>query len=192
MPATVVVETGAGLATANAYATTAAVEAQLQQLKDYDTTWALLTADQKGYAVIDATTYLDTNFRFYGQPLYQDQALCWPRTRNYDAKGFLIEPGLVPAQLVKALALMSQEWARSTTGLTAVQSSSGPVQSWSADGVSISFDTQAQATSGEAGVDSNPTLLGVRIPQVEFLLRSIGVRKDQTFLESNRVTERIA
>ena len=76
---TVVVETGAGLTTANSYCTVAEADTY-HTTHLYPRVWDEATSDQKARAVIWATRLLDEQCRWRGERASTAQALRWPRT----------------------------------------------------------------------------------------------------------------
>lgn len=74
-----IVETGAGLANAESYASVAAADARNAALGVTD--WALLTTGAKEIALRNGTIFMTTNYRtrWGGRRVYQAQALDFPR-----------------------------------------------------------------------------------------------------------------
>lgn len=93
------VEDGTGLANSNAYITVAEYEAYWTDrgVDETGVTEALLQA-----AIVKATMYVDTAFKFRGKRSTSTQALEFPRAYLYDELGNLIEG--VPAKLKNAIA----------------------------------------------------------------------------------------
>ena len=76
--ATLVIENGDGLPTANSYVT-------LEECNEYhtcrnETDWGVATDADKTFAIIKATDYLDQHFKFTSTKKNQAQALKFPRT----------------------------------------------------------------------------------------------------------------
>jgi len=76
--ATLVVETGSGLTTSNAYATVAQADAYHER-RLHSQVWEQATDDEKTRALIQATQELDDAVIWLGVPVNSSQALCWPR-----------------------------------------------------------------------------------------------------------------
>jgi hypothetical protein len=94
-----VVEDGTGLPDANSYATAADMVAHFT---DRGVDLAGFSTTQIEQALVRATDYLETNFKFVGFKESKDQGLSWPRYANFDDRdGFNFDP--VPDPLVKAL-----------------------------------------------------------------------------------------
>jgi hypothetical protein len=99
----IVVEDGAGLTDAVAYAT-------VQNVLDYATARGLLFSGSttlQEQAIVRATTYLDARYRgrFDGYPTrLRDQSLAWPRSGCYDVEGVLIASNIVPREIIAATA----------------------------------------------------------------------------------------
>jgi len=176
---TITVEDGTGLTASNAYIDVADTEVRIEKQKEFSA-WKNLQPNDQVLAIIAAAQYLDIHFRFYGSVLFPDQALQWPRTKNFDIRGVSIQPGVIPDQLLESNARLALEWGRIQTGLVTRQEGSGAVKSWKADGVEVQFDTEGFAGSA---------LLGTRFTQVELILRSIGARRTVENLETNFKTE---
>ena len=96
-----VVETGAGLANANSFASVAAADAYVADRGI--TGWSTLTTTAKEQALIRATDYLEATYRsaWKGFRNTEAQALSWPR---YDVwvEMFLIDSDTVPSAVVRA------------------------------------------------------------------------------------------
>jgi len=101
--ADLVVETGAGLSTANAYCTVD--EADLYHEKHlYASDWTSATDDNKEIALMWATRLLDENVRWNGRVMSDDQALAWPRSQVYTIEGYSVASNTVPQFLKNATA----------------------------------------------------------------------------------------
>jgi hypothetical protein len=83
MPLTLIKETGAGLANANAYADVADADAY-HAGHLYATAWTGATAVQKTAALVMATRLIDAEYQFNGVKTMDSQALLWPRYRCVD------------------------------------------------------------------------------------------------------------
>lgn len=75
-----VVEDGTGLANAESYVSVA--DADAYHVDFGNTAWASSTEPAKEAALRRATQYLDSRYRYRGEPLTDTQALAWPRTIN--------------------------------------------------------------------------------------------------------------
>lgn len=176
MPSLLTVETGAGLNNANSYISAADAGTLLIAHPDYAVYWSAKTADEQEKALIKSTEWLDTRFRFYGAALTRIQALQWPRTKNYDHHGILMPGGVVPVVLKKSTALMALQWVKETN-LYNVVPETGLPKSVSIEGLSVSFDS--------GGLEMT-ALTGKRYPEVELMLKNLGVFKEAEFFESRR------
>lgn len=182
MAIVLVKETGAGLTNANAYETVAGATARLETHPDYATLWAPLTEDQQEAALINATTFLDTKWRWYGWTRTTGQSLKFPRTKIYDSNGVLLAKGSMPEALKTANALVAMEWVKEA-GLFNLVEETGGVKSFSSAGISLSLG----AASGKAETN---LLLGKRMPEVELMLKNLGEFKDDAWFESRRTESR--
>ena len=174
---TLVLEDGSGYVDANSYASIEHADNELQTHPDYTLVWYPATSSQKASALINGTFYLDCRFRWYGWSKTESQSLGFPRTRVYSRRGVVYLPGVIPAELIKATCLVGIKWLSKGTLFNSL-SEKGPAQSIAA-GITVEY---------------NPTILnqqflvGVRMTEVEQLLRSIGEFKEKEFY-SNRITE---
>lgn len=101
--ATLVVETGAGLATANSYCNED--EADLYHEKHYyASTWTSATSDNKEIALMWATRLIDEQVEWAGVAVGTTQALMWPRNLVYDRNGYAILSTTIPTWLKEATA----------------------------------------------------------------------------------------
>ena len=167
MGVTIVVEDGTNVAGANSYLTEAEGTAALEGIGgEKQLCWKQATKDDRAQALVAATSYLQRHYRWYGVPANASQALAWPRTKTFDLHGDVIPQGTIPKQLKDAQILIAAEYlAAGKEGTESTIAAEGKVKSWSADGVSIGFDTAALMES---------QLSGKRFAEAEYLLRSIG------------------
>lgn len=98
---TLIVETGAGLSTAESYASVASADSRMTA--HGNTTWSTLTTAQKEEALRRATTYMVQAYRtrWMGGRMLSTQALDWPRA-GCVVDGFNIPLDVVPADIVNA------------------------------------------------------------------------------------------
>lgn len=99
MVATLVVETGSGDTTSNAYITEASANAYFSN-KLYADRWEVALSQQRIRAIITATKTLDDFITWKGYRVSENQALAWPRAQVNDQDGYLINNATVP-QAVK-------------------------------------------------------------------------------------------
>lgn len=111
-----VVETGAGIANANAYAAVETVSAYWSD-RGHDplaATWAAATTANKQGAIVEASTYLDATYgtNYLGQRRGWVQGLLWPRTGAKDGDGYLLpdlpQPLIVATSELAARALSAR------------------------------------------------------------------------------------
>jgi len=175
---TLVVEDGSGKGLAQSYLSLTDATDRIRCF-DESSKWKNLGISKKNCTLFLATAYLDTRFRWYGSTRTNTQGLQWPRTRNFDNRGFTIDAGTIPEQLKDATARVAAAMADNDEVITGVVGGSGAVSSWGSDGVSVSFDSQTAQQN---------YLLGTRFVDVELGLRSIGLLKDLEFLEQKKRT----
>jgi hypothetical protein len=169
-------EDGTGLPDANSYVTPDEADVILTA----NASWTDLDSDAKEAALIAATEYLDTRFRWYGNTLTENQALLWPRTRNYDNRGRIIPPGTIPRQLKQATAQLAAVNVEDPAALTSAIETTGSLKEFRVEGLAFTFDQNANLTS---------QFEGNRYPEIETLLLSIGEYRVMASLK-NRTTER--
>ncbi len=125
-----VVETGAGLANANSFASLVEAEAYFDGHPSY-TTWQAVEPTAKEAALMTATRYLCRAVRWLGSISVSTQALAWPRAYVYDREGRAISSTTVPQQVKDAvceLALAMRTKLDPGSGLRLVTSETvGPV-----------------------------------------------------------------
>ena len=109
MALTLIKETGAGLANANAYADVADGDAY-HAGHLYASAWTAATADQKAVALVMATRLVDAEYQFGGTRALAAQALAWPRSdcRDPDA-GEPVLATVVPKAVVAATCELARE-----------------------------------------------------------------------------------
>jgi hypothetical protein len=94
------IETGAGLADADSYASIAAADVRCASLGL--TAWAALAEADKEIALRRAMIFMATyRTRWAGRRVYQHQALDWPRY-NVAVDGFIVPNTIVPPDVVNA------------------------------------------------------------------------------------------
>jgi hypothetical protein len=118
-----------------------------------------LSPTNQSNLLIWSTAYIERRFRFYGQTLDAFQPLQWPRTKNYDIRGFIIDPGTIPPQLQQGIALLVTA-AAANPDLMSVENTAFPIreQSWSMDGVSMTY-ANAPGSSGTATTSDRQTVV---------------------------------
>jgi len=106
MPLTLIKETGAGLANANAYADVADGDAY-HDGHLYATAWTAATSASKTTALVMASRVIDAEYQFDGVQTTDAQALAWPRYRCPDPDR--------DASLRVGLLLASENWVPENT-----------------------------------------------------------------------------
>ena len=109
MPITLIKETGAGLANANAYADVADGDAYHEgQL--YATAWTAATTPNKTAALVMASRLIDAEYQFGGTRSVAAQALQWPREDCPDPDaGDMVAETIVPKAVVEAACELARE-----------------------------------------------------------------------------------
>ena len=183
----ITVEDGSVVANADSYVTVAAADAGLVEDIALDSAaWVALDEEVKEELLKEATKALDTRFRFYGSPIQGGQSLQWPRTKNFDDKGDIISPGVIPNQLKNAQIELARYFATEPEDVRNIVDGAGVPRSWGTDGLSIGFDVAALDSSKED--KGSGVLMGTRFVDLELRLRSIGTWKDLEWLQRNKQT----
>ena len=108
MSLTLIKETGAGLANANAYADVADGDAY-HAGHLYASAWTAATADQKAIALAMATRLIDAEYQFNGTRTTAGQALQWPREDCPDPDaGDMVAETMVPEAVIEAACEMAR------------------------------------------------------------------------------------
>ena len=102
--ATMVVEDGTGLSTANSYCSIVDADDH-HSMRLHNTTWTSIASDtQKEMALMWASRLLDEEVDWYGVKTAEDSGLRWPRTGVYDKDNDLIGESEMPTDVVRATA----------------------------------------------------------------------------------------
>jgi len=109
----ITLEDGTGKTNSNAYIDVADTEVRIEKQKEFSA-WKNLPPNDQVLAIIAAAQYLDIHFRFYGSVLFPDQALQWPRTKNFDIRGVSIQPGVQIQQLFSSTHVLDSSSPRSS------------------------------------------------------------------------------
>lgn len=198
MAITLIVEDGSGLGGANTYISLEDAD-EAAESSQYAEKWEELEEDQKILYLVVFTQMLDTRFRFYGKVLTDEQALQWPRTKNYDDKGRVIPAGTIPKQLTDALMFLVLLAATDEDIVNEPDTTdrTGDIKSWSTDGLAINFGSNQSsgtttAKERQENIDRYNSqfvqLFETRYPDLEVRLRSIGELKYEDWVTSNRQT----
>lgn len=189
---TLIVETGAGLANSNTYLSQVDYEASIAGTPDEET-WANLEDEQKEAFLKFATAYLDSNFRFYGKALTADQALKWPRTKNFDHNGNILAPGTIPKVLKTATAFLTTTFVNNPELALAEAQSLQTISSFTLSQLTVNYAKQAGVGGSEnrsSQKDDTPkSLRDWRIPELEANLRAIGTPVTEDWIFKDRRTE---
>lgn len=109
MALTLIKETGAGLADANAYATVADGDAY-HDGHLYATAWTGATATSKAAALVMASRLIDAEFQFGGVRAIVGQALAWPRRVCPDPdSGDMLAFNAIPQLVLEAACELARE-----------------------------------------------------------------------------------
>lgn len=101
------VEDGSGIADANSYVSTAAADIYWADRNNAD--WAAANLLAKEAALIAASQYLDTTYRWKGRKGSSGQGLDWPRSSVVDDEGLSVGGSALPLVLTAATAELALE-----------------------------------------------------------------------------------
>lgn len=147
-----IVETGSGSASADAYDSLANVDSYFTDRPTHSlfSTWDAATDANKESAIRQATEYLDTKYRWRGIRATSIQSLEWPREGVYNSRGLELT-GQVPAKVKKAVAEMAARALSET--LTADKDRSGYTKSEKVDVIEVEYSANAPTQKVYAYVD---------------------------------------
>lgn len=184
---TITVEDGTVVPNADSYVTVAEADAVLVEDIALDSAaWNALDEENKEEFLKVATRFLERRFRWYGLPTVSGQSLQWPRTKNFDDKGDVINPGTIPKQLKDAQIELARYFTTEPEDTVQIVDGGGIPKTWVTDGLSMTFDTDALDSSSDQKGEG--ILMGTRFVDLELLLRSIGTWKDIEFLQVSSKT----
>lgn len=160
-----VLETGAGLATANSYISRAAAETYLVTF-GLASEWLAATQPQQEEALIRATKYLDDTYglRFPGQPVSTTQALLWPRAYAYAYDGNAIDDASIPTKLARMCAVVAVKH---------LQGTDLQPDSTSSD-ASVSQESFSAGTYSESTTYQSQKVVVPKFTEVDATLRAAG------------------
>lgn len=166
--ATLVVETGAGLSTANSYLTAAEALAILDVKPTQLAAFSALSAQDQDNYLIWASGWLDDYMDWKGYKTVEASALRWPRCGVYDCDGVAVGENTIPEQLKQATAELAVWLINSSAAGSGGNASNLPegIKRVKADVVEIEF-----FDGGSADSQSGSDLLPVN---TRFLLRCFG------------------
>lgn len=138
------VEDGTGLTTATSYLSEA--DADAYHLDRGNEAWTDADSGDREAALVLATDYLDTEFRFLGLILTDDQALAWPRSGVADQEGRDVPDDAVPVQIERATAELALASLQTSLQPNSSGRSETTAQSKSAGGLSVSTTLKIDKT----------------------------------------------
>lgn len=168
----IIVETGTGITSANAYVS-------VQDVVNYHTgstsasviSWLALPSSTQEYSIVMAARIIDNYYEWNGDRQYNDSVnlLSWPRVDAYNlCSGYTIPESYIPANLKYAnmelaIDIVSNDTLRSTD-------SNSQVSNITVDTIKISYDTRLG--EGATGLTNNTVSMHIRT-----LLRCLGTYK---------------
>lgn len=148
------VETGAGIAGAESYATTATIDTYwaARTQNALSATWTALTTAKKDGCAREATTFVDTTWgpRYRGIRRGQVQGLLWPRTDAMDDAGYPL-PDL-PPELIAAVCELAAR-AASATLTPDVKAGGGVVKRVKAGSVEVEYESTGNVEKSYPAVE---------------------------------------
>lgn len=97
-----IVENGSGIINADSYVD---IDFADNYFSSRNPAWSQKTEEEKEIALIKATDYIDTLFKWHGKKKTQEQALAFPRICLVDCDGYKVED--IPVTLKKAVCVMA-------------------------------------------------------------------------------------
>lgn len=166
--ATLVLEDGTGIATANSYVTALEVTTILEVNPTSSTAWAALDAQQQDDYAIWASGWLDDYMDWKGYKTVKTSGMRWPRCGVYDRDGCLIDENEIPSQLKQATAETAVWLIGNDAASSGGESSNLPegIKRVKADVVEVEFFDDGSSDS-QSGSDLLPV-------NIRFLLRALG------------------
>lgn len=153
-----IVETGDGLVDSNSYISV--IDANTYFSARGIESWDSLTDEEKEQALIKATDYIDSAFKWRGKKKTSEQALNFPRVDLIDDNGFKIER--VPNALRYAVC-ESANLVATGTELFQTQESNGAVTSEKIGQLSFTYDTSKKLKDSSLFDSINLRLRGLVI-----------------------------
>lgn len=166
--ATLILEDGTGVLSANAYLSAAEALSILEVNPTALAVFSALTAEQQDDYLIWASGWLDDYMDWEGYKTVENSGLRWPRFGVCDRDNIAIDKNTIPSQLKQAVAETAVWLVNSDAAGTGGQSSNLPegIKRVKADVVEVEF-----FETGSADSQSGSDLLAVNI---RFLLRALG------------------
>ena len=166
--ATLVLEDGTGITTANSYVTAAEITAILEVNPTSSAAWTALDAQQQDDYAIWASNWLDDYMDWRGDKTVVTSGMRWPRCGVYDRDGILIAEDEIPEQLKQAVAETAVWLIGNAAAESGGESSNLPegIKRVKADVVEVEF-FEGGSDDSQSGSDLLPI-------NIRFLLRDLG------------------
>lgn len=171
---TLIPETGTGFPDANTYVSLAWADDYFAQHPFYADAWDELDPSTKEMLLISATRTLDVQFYWKGYRSTTTQALEWPRRNVRDMYDTLIQPNVIPRQLMEATAEQAYFLTKGDKSVEA-QVSSG-LDRLKVDVIELEYSSSSSSSSSTQPVPSTVRQLlrglgdyisGIRVRRVE-------------------------
>lgn len=155
MPVTVVVQTGAGVANANAYLSVAAWKTEAE-VSGWDYTTTPYTDAQIGAAIIRGRRWLDLTYRsrWPGEATAESQTTAWPRSDVVTDVGLVYPDDNIPQDIIDANAEAAWRELQSPGSLSPDQERGGAIKSLKAGSVEIVYADGATAGTVFVTIDN--------------------------------------
>lgn len=145
-----IVENGSGIENADSYVD---IDFADNYFSSRNPKWAEKTEEEKETALIKATDYINSLYKWHGKKKTQEQALAFPRICLVDSDGYKVEG--IPLNVKKAVCVVAMEQGNGT--LFETEERKGDIASESVSGaVSVSYfaGTKKENQSGLQEVNS--------------------------------------
>jgi len=139
----------AGASNSNAFCGVAYVTAYYASRND--TVWADLDLEVQEAAIVKATAYLDSKYRWRGYRVTSLQALSWPRS-GVELDGFLLDASVVPVRIKDATAELAYRVATGTELVSDVKPG-GSVVEQTVDVITTKYSERATSQTSYSYVE---------------------------------------
>lgn len=106
MPITYIVEDGSGVTGANAYLTVAEAD-DIIAVEPSNAAWGALDEAGKQRLLLLATRYLEEKITWFGEAVFPDVYLSWPRRGVKNRNGYLLAETLIPREIKDVVARLA-------------------------------------------------------------------------------------
>jgi hypothetical protein len=139
-----------------------------------ESSWTGLSTENKEYALIKGTDFVDSSFDWYGKKSTSEQCLNFPRLNLFDKDGYEING--IPSRLKKAVCIAALMISQGTD-LFQVHESNGVLASESIGSVSFSYNNSLRETDKTLYDSINLLLRGLYVDYSKSQLHTLRIRR---------------